>query len=207
MENGVVGMGEDVGEVGLEEVISLWAEAESEPRATSKSKAKATSKSKAADPSAALRAGRSAHSTQADKLTCKQLGEIAEAEFIAKAVSEGFVVAKPWGDSESYDFIVNVRKKLHFWRVQVKSAHVVGEDLTYSFRAHDHEQKSYTAEEIDALVAYAKPEEAWYVFPVRVVEGLKSLKLYPGSRKKRSKYEKWRERWEIFRKAVRRVRR
>jgi len=141
------------------------------------------------------------------KLTPKQLGEIAEAEFIAKAVSEGFVVAKPWGDSESYDFIVNVRKKFNFWRVQVKSAHVVGEDMTYSFRAHDHEQKSYTAEDIDALVAYAKPEEAWYVFPVRVVEGLKSLKLYPGSRKKRSKYEKWREAWEVLRRAVRRGRR
>jgi hypothetical protein len=139
-----------------------------------------------------------------EKLTCKQLGEIAEAEFIAKAVSEGFVVAKPWGDSESYDFIVNVRKKFHFWRVQVKSAHVVGKDLTYSFRAHDHEQKSYTAEDIDALVAYAKPEEVWYVFPVRVVEGLKALKLYPGSRRKRSKYEKWREKWEILRRAVRR---
>ena len=34
-------------------------------------------------------------STQA--LTPKQLGEIAEAEFIAKAVGMGFVVAKPWG--------------------------------------------------------------------------------------------------------------
>jgi hypothetical protein len=213
-------MGEDFGAVVIGEVISLWAEAESRSKSTAKAR------SKAADPSAGLRAGRSVRSTraesksepksraagespastQAGKLTCKQLGEIAEAEFIAKAVSEGFVVAKPWGDSESYDFILNVRKKFHFWRVQVKSAHVVGKDLTYSFRAHDHEQKSYTAEDIDALVAYAKPDAAWYVFPVKVVEGLKSLKLYPGSRKKRSKYEKWRERWEILRRAVRRTR-
>jgi len=196
-------MGEELGEIGFVEVISLWAEAESRSNSKSKSRpksepeAKSESKSKAAD--------RSVRSTQAtEKLTPKQLGEIAEAEFIAKAVGMGFVVAKPWGDSESYDFIVNVRKKFHFWRVQVKSAHVVGKDLTYSFRAHDHEQKSYTAEDIDALVAYAKPEEAWYVFPVRVVEGLKALKLYPGSRRKRSKYEKWREKWEVFRRAVRR---
>ncbi len=214
-------MGEDlVGEaVVIGEVISLWAEAEegsgSKAKARARSKAadksvrstqaeaKAESRSKAADRS--VRSTRAeAKSTLGEKLTCKQLGEIAEAEFIAKAVSEGFVVAKPWGDSESYDFIVNVRKKFNFWRVQVKSAHVLGKDLTYSFRAHDHEQKSYTAEDIDALVAYAKPDEAWYVFPVRVVEGLKSLKLYPGSRKKRSKYEKWRERWEVFRRAVRR---
>jgi hypothetical protein len=133
------------------------------------------------------------------------LGEIGEAEFIAKVVGLGFVAAKPWGDSEAYDFIVNLRWV--FWRVQVKSAHVIGEDGTYSFRAHDHEQKSYTAEDIDALVAYARPEGAWYVFPVRVVEGLKSLKLYPGSRRKRSKYEKYREAWEILRKPVRRARR
>ncbi|MGA9977376.1 MAG: group I intron-associated PD-(D/E)XK endonuclease [Candidatus Sulfotelmatobacter sp.] len=141
----------------------------------------------------------------AAKLTPKQLGEIAEAEFIAKVVELGFVVAKPWGDSEPYDFIVN--RGRNFWRVQVKSAHVVGEDGTCSFRAHNREQKSYTGEEIDALVAYARPDGAWYVFPVRVIEGLRSLKLYPGSRKKRSKHEKWREAWEIFRRTVRRARR
>jgi hypothetical protein len=135
------------------------------------------------------------------------LGEIAEAEFVAKAVGMGFVVAKPWGDSEPYDFIVNVRREFNFWRVQVKSAHTVGEDGTCSFRAHDHEQRSYTAEDIDALVAYARPSEAWYVFPVRVVEGVKSLKVYPGSRGKRSRYEKWLEAWEILRKVVRRARR
>ena len=77
------------------------------------------------------------------KLTPKQLGEIAEAEFVAKAVGMGFVVAKPWGDSEPYDFIVNVRREFNFWRVQVKSAHTVGEDGTCSFRAHDHQLRSY----------------------------------------------------------------
>ena len=48
------------------------------------------------------------------KLTPKQLGEIAEAEFIAKAVGLGFVVARPWGDSEPYDFIVNPKKSFIF---------------------------------------------------------------------------------------------
>ena len=89
------------------------------------------------------------------------------------------MAAKPWGDSESYDYIVNARRSFNFWRVQVKSAHVAGEDGTYSFRAHDHAQRSYSAKDIDALVAYARPIGAWYVFPVRVVERLKGLKLYP----------------------------
>src|SRR5580700_6850545 len=140
------------------------------------------------------------------KLTPKQLGGIAEAEFIAKAVGMGFVVAKPWGDSESYDFIVNPRRSFIFWRVQVKSAHTIGEDGGCSFRAHDHNQQSYSSEDIDALVAYARPMNAWYVMPVRVVEELKSLMLYPESRKLRSRFERWREAWGVLRKAVRRVR-
>jgi hypothetical protein len=138
------------------------------------------------------------------KLTPKQLGEIAEAEFIAKAVGMGFVVAKPWGDSEPYDFIVNPKKSFIFWRVQVKSAHTIGADGGCSFRAHDHNQKSYSSEDIDALVAYARPMNAWYVMPVRVVEELKSLMLYPESRRLRSRFEKWREAWEVLRRAVRR---
>jgi hypothetical protein len=181
--------------------ITIWAVAgESESRSRSKAKTKTKTKSR----SMSKAAGGGARSTR-EKLAPKRLGEIGEAEFIAKVIGLGFVAAKPWGDSEAYDFIVNLRWV--FWRVQVKSAHVIGEDGTYSFRAHDCGQRSYTAEDIDALVAYAKPEGVWYVFPVRVVEGLKSLKLYPGSRRKRSKYEKYREAWEIFRKPVRRRRR
>src|SRR6202167_6759827 len=115
-------------------------ESESEPRAKAKAKSTATDKSvRFRQAEATSRAaGEGARST----LTPKQLGEIAEAEFIAKAVGMGFVVAKPWGDSEPYDFIVNVRKSFHFWRVQVKSAHTIGADGGCSFRAHDHLQRS-----------------------------------------------------------------
>jgi PD-(D/E)XK endonuclease len=169
--------------------ITIWGMAgESESESKAKSKA----------------AGEGARSTHL--LTPKQLGEVAEAEFIAKAVGLGFVVAKPWGDSEPYDFIVNPKKSLIFWRVQVKSAHTIGADGGCSFRAHDHNQKSYTSEDIDALVAYARPMNAWYVMPVRVVAELKSLMLYPESKKLRSRFEKWREAWEVLRRAVRRGR-
>ena len=183
--------------------ITIWAMAE---KSGARAKSKATDKSVRSTQAEATSkaAGEGARSTQA--LTAKQLGEIAEAEFIAKAVGMGLVVAKPWGDSEPYDFIVNPKKSFYFWRVQVKSAHTVGADGGCSFRAHDHLQRSYTAEDIDALVAYARPMNAWYVMPVRVVEELKSLMLYPESRGKRSRFERWREAWEIFRRAVRRAR-
>jgi len=49
----------------------------------------------------------------------KKKGEAAELAFMLKAVSLGFGVAKPWGDSERYDFILDTGTRL--WRVQVKS--------------------------------------------------------------------------------------
>jgi hypothetical protein len=38
----------------------------------------------------------------------KRRGEMGEAAFLLKASALGFGVAKPWGDSERYDFIVDV---------------------------------------------------------------------------------------------------
>ena len=52
--------------------------------------------------------------------TTKAIGEAAEAAFLAKATSLGFGVAKTWGDSERYDFILDSGRRL--WRVQVKSS-------------------------------------------------------------------------------------
>ena len=127
------------------------------------------------------------------RMTGNRLGEIAEAALVARVAELGFSVAKPWGDSDPYDFITQSGGKL--CRVQVKSAHKRGKDGCYSFRTHDHGLRAYREDEIDALVAHIVPESAWYVLPVKVVKKMRSVKLYPGSRRKRSKYEKYREAW------------
>jgi len=127
----------------------------------------------------------------------KRLGEMAEAAFLARASRLRFGVACPWGDSERYDFILDVCRK--FWRVQVKSAHRAGEDGGYSFRVHGSSLEAYGPEEIDLLVAYVVPEDVWYVIPVRELGQRRSMRLYPGSRRKRSKFEKYREAWWIVR--------
>ena len=49
-------------------------------------------------------AGRNARATRS--ITGKRRGEMAEAVFVAKAAELGFGIAKPWGDSDPYDFIV-----------------------------------------------------------------------------------------------------
>ena len=53
----------------------------------------------------------------------KRRGELAEAAFLLKVQSMGFRVAKPWGDSDRYDFILDSGGRL--WRVQLKSTEVL----------------------------------------------------------------------------------
>src|SRR5438132_13010782 len=53
----------------------------------------------------------------------KRAGEISEAAFVVRAHSLGFLVAKPWGDSEKYDFVLDAGSKL--WRREPKSTGVM----------------------------------------------------------------------------------
>ena len=69
----------------------------------------------------------SADSSARHDLTTKRRGELAELAFILKAVSLGFAVSKPYGDSERYDFILDprdlhVRRTLHVGRTLLSAA-------------------------------------------------------------------------------------
>jgi len=127
------------------------------------------------------------------RLSRKQRGEMAEGAFLAKAAGMGYGVAKPWGESSRYDLIVDIGEKLV--RVQVKSAHRAGDYGGYTFHAHGNSSRVYRASEIDVLVAYVVPEDIWYVFPVTEFRKYKSMKLFPRSRRRGSKFEKYREAW------------
>src|SRR5580692_6976586 len=174
------------------EVISLFAGAEDGSRSRrAKAKAKST-----ADYSPGLRPVRNDKHLRA--MTPKELGEMAEAEFLSRALEMGMAVAKPWGESRGYDFIVDDEGKL-CW-VQVKAAFSEGRQGSYSLRAYRSSKKCYSKKDIDVMAGYVNPEDAWYLFPVRVIRKLRSLKLFPASKKKRSKHEKWREAWWVVRK-------
>ena len=79
----------------------------------------------------------------------KRRGEIGEAAFLAKASAMGFGVAKPWGDSDRYDLIVDVAGRL--LKVQIKSAHCVSASPGggYNIRCCGHQRSSYQPDEID----------------------------------------------------------
>jgi hypothetical protein len=124
------------------------------------------------------------------RTTRKRSGEAAEAAFLAKAASLGFAVAKPWGDSERYDFILDSGHGL--LRVQVKSTQCCAESRNHVKAAGW--KDIYTLDEIDFLVAYIVPEDLWYVVPVAAFASRKGLHFYPHSGR-HALYEQYREAW------------
>lgn len=129
------------------------------------------------------------------KLDNKHRGELAELAFMRKAASQGFAVAKPWGDSDRYDVVVRFEKA--FWRVQVKSASSKNPQRRhYRIKATNRFGVPYTVDEIDFFAAYVFPEDAWYIFPATVVHGRTVVCVTPGST--RSKNHKYHEAWDLM---------
>jgi hypothetical protein len=87
-----------------------------------------------------------------NKFPLKRRGEIAEIAFLLKAISLGFGVAKPWGDSDRFDFILTCRHLL--WRVQVKSAWC---GPPYRIKGSGVSNIPYTVNEIDFVAGYIIP--------------------------------------------------
>ena len=133
------------------------------------------------------------------KGTDKQRGELAEIRFMLKAAGLGFGVAKPWGESERYDFVLDTGKI--FWRVQVKSTYVARApkySVNVCRNIAGKKKISYTAEEIDVLVVYIVAEDAWYVLPVAVVASRTRLYFVPLGSKRGGFYERYREAWDLM---------
>ena len=130
-------------------------------------------------------------------LTTKRRGEVAEAAFLHKAAALGFSVAKPWGESDRYDFIVDANGRC--WRVQVKSAHSSAVN-GYSFAACGNvRNKRYTPRDIDFIIGYVVPANAWYVIPIAAYADRTTIKVFPSSKRRMSQFEKYREAWDYLR--------
>jgi hypothetical protein len=132
------------------------------------------------------------------KANTKRIGERSEAAFLHKASSLGFGVAKPWGDSERYDFILDNGHRL--LRVQIKA--------TDCLRAQAYETRAtytvgkgraiYGPGDIDFLVAHVIPLDLWYVLPVKACMPAPMLRFYPHRKAKKMRLEKYREAWHLM---------
>jgi hypothetical protein len=128
----------------------------------------------------------------------KKRGELAELAFVYKAASLGFGVARPYGDSDRFDFIVLAGE--HFWKVQVKSSSAMqyGAYLVNAQRNANGRAIPYTPDEIDFLVAHIVPEDAWLVIPVQAFTPRRSIRVYPKGDGRTGRYEKYREAWWLM---------
>ena len=119
----------------------------------------------------------------------KRRGAATEAEFIARATSLNFRVAKPWGDSEPYDVLIGMGHG--FWRVQVKRAtQRRGEYVAKAGSGSGY----YTKDDIDFIAAHLIQENIWYIVPVEAFAVCWGLHFNPRGRGK-GKFERYREAW------------
>ena len=135
-----------------------------------------------------------------DPLKClpnsKQRGEWVEIKFMAEAAGRGLTVLKPHGDSARFDCVVTSGGRLY--RVQVKSAFSMS-DYAYRGTTIGSKQRSrFSSKEIDFLVAYVFPCDAWYIIPARAVDGKMDFAVFPQRRNSRGRYERYREAWHLL---------
>jgi hypothetical protein len=129
----------------------------------------------------------------------KRTGELSEAAFLLKAKRLGFNVAKPWGDSERYDFILDNGQRL--WRAQIKCTEALrahGYDIQSIYVDQTGRKTAYTTADIDVLIAHIVPLDVWYVLPAEAFACSRSLRLYPDDSCKRARFEHYREAWHLL---------
>jgi hypothetical protein len=101
-----------------------------------------------------------------------------------RAASHGIAVAKPYGDSLPYDFLVQHGHRL--LRVQVKSCFSPERRGYTGFpiivACHWGRGKvAYPTEQIDFIAAFIAKYDAWYLIPVEALGDCKNIRVYPSS--------------------------
>jgi len=124
----------------------------------------------------------------------KQRGEWVEMLFMARAAEHGFQVSKPWGDSASYDFVVEHGAKCV--RVQVKST-MHQRHGGHCCQVRGSHQRPYVDSSFDFAAIYLIPADAWYIIPTAQIAGQVSLFFSPKLRN--SKYGQYEEAWHLLR--------
>ncbi len=136
----------------------------------------------------------------APRKNTKVTGERSEAAFLYRASNPvfNFGIAKPWGDSRRYDFILDNGRRLH--RIQIK--------CTESIRAQAYETRAtyttgktravYTKKDIDFIAAHVVPLDIWYIIPVEICTPAPMLRFYPHRKARKMRLEPYREAWHLL---------
>src|ERR1700733_3403975 len=117
----------------------------------------------------------------------------------ARNIEDGPVRPKSCQDlKHELDFVLDVGQRL--WRVQVKSssARQYGSYLVNLQRNANGEVVPYDASEIDFVVAYVMPCDAWFVIPVEAIYGRQSAKLCRHGNPRSGRLGKYWEAWGLM---------
>lgn len=126
----------------------------------------------------------------------KARGEWGESVFMVRAVEHGLPVSRPWGESNSFDFVVG--KPGRFVSVQVKSTTVKnGGGYVCSVRQNG---VKYSRGAFDFLAAHVIPEDVWYIIPAKKLAGRGYVTLRSNSGE--ANFEEYREAWHLLREAA-----
>src|SRR3954470_2316268 len=126
-------------------------------------------------------------------LSAKEKGYLAEMAFATKAMSLGFNVCKPLGETQGFDF--TVESGLEVKKVQIKSRWGKGR-RRYGVKISSG-KRTYRADETDFIIVYIVPEDAWYVVPVEVAAGRLFGQFHPNS-KRGDRLEMYRDAWHLL---------
>ena len=121
----------------------------------------------------------------------KQRGEWVEMLFMARASREGLQVSKPYGESASYDFIVESGALCS--RIQVKSTRQrVHNGFVCNVRGSS--RTTYELDSFDFAAVHVIPLEVWFIIPRTTTQV--GIFLRPG--KSNSKYYEYEEAWHLL---------
>ena len=128
----------------------------------------------------------------------KITGERSEAGFLYKAAYLEFGIAKPWGDSLRYDFILDNGGRLH--RIQVKCTEAIraGAYETRATYSQGSGRAVYTKKDVDFIAAHVVPLDIWYIIPVEICTPAPMLRFYPHRKAKKMRLESYREAWHLL---------
>lgn len=113
--------------------------------------------------------------------------------FAVRALREGLGLARPWGESSGYDWVVYPAGG-RMVRVQVKST-IFPEGNGYSCTLKD-SRGPYKKNSFDFVAAYVIPEDVWFILPEKRVRGMWSVGLHPELEE--SKYGEYLEAWHLL---------
>lgn len=128
----------------------------------------------------------------------KLKSEWAELQFMSRALSLGFKVGRVYGDSSRYDFLLDAGGRLS--RVQVKSVwrRQGGVYRISAQRGAPLGKVPYQSTDVDFVIGYVVPEDAWYVLPARSLARRRSFWVSPHRARSRSRFEKYRDAWHLL---------